>query len=164
MRQKYLETQPFASLLAKPRKRGIDHKPRRHGLGPGFIKDEITLLGRDAKARSRKLYMNAVVEGLIGNVTRIGNGKASRVKNNIQGLQAVVEVLDSAAGLLPWTFHDVLIHHRPDRLGSQLNSCQAQQTKTQGPERRSPGLLSKSQRMAHRGNSSPLTASPEPAR
>ena len=95
--------------------------------------------------------MNLVVERLIGNVTRIGNGKAPRVKDNIQGFQAVVDVLDSAAGLLSWTFHEVLIDDRADCLGSQRNSCQAQQTKTQGPERKSPGLLSKSQRMMHRG-------------
>src|SRR5260370_21701257 len=98
MRQKYVETQALPCPLTEPGKSGIDHKPGGHLVGPGFIKDEIVLLGRDAKTRGRKLYVDAAVQRLIAEVAGIGNRKAPGGRNHHQDLQAVIAILTRSAG------------------------------------------------------------------
>src|SRR5258708_20785256 len=144
MRQKYVETQALPCPLTEPGKSGIDHKPGGDLVGLGLTKDEIVVDGRDVKTRGRKLYVDAAVQRLIGEVAGIGNRKAPGVQNHRQGLQAVIDVLNPAAGFLTRPLHYVLVNDRPDGLGRHLPSGETQRTKAYGPERDSPGPLSKS--------------------
>ncbi len=89
--------------------------------------------------------MDSIVQWPVGELTGIGNGETFQIQDDVEGLQAVVDVLDFALGIFPRTLNNIFINQWPHCL-CQQRRVEREKENTAGPESVLPRPASKVQK------------------